>query len=159
MKTMIVMSDSHGHMEYVKKIERLFAENDYIVHLGDGANDMLEYYRAYPDKVYVCLGNCDYYGSRIALDEWETEIEGHKVFMCHGHKYGVKQGLDLLAYEAEGRGAELALYGHTHIPAEDEIGGVRLINPGSISSYSSRPGYAYIVFTRDKIVYTDVSLI
>lgn len=156
---MVVLSDSHGHTKYLKKIENLFAENDYVVHLGDGVNDMIEYYRAYPDKVYVCSGNCDYYGSYIARDEWELEIEGHKIFMCHGHMYGVKQGLDRLAYEAESRKAELVLYGHTHIPAEDEIGGAKLINPGSISSLSGRPGYAYIVFTKDKIVYADVSLV
>lgn len=158
MKTMIVVSDSHSHTKYLKKLEPLFAENDYIVHLGDGANDMIEYYRAYPEKVYVCNGNCDFYGSRIAMDEWEVEIEGHKVFMCHGHKYGVKSGLDRLAYEAESRGAEIALYGHTHVAAEDKTGNVTLINPGAVSDYSGAPSYSYIVFTKNKIVHTNVPL-
>ena len=35
MKTIVVLSDSH-YRGVVRKLEPLFQENDYIVHLGDG---------------------------------------------------------------------------------------------------------------------------
>lgn len=158
MKTMVVISDTHGNKKYLAKLKPLFAENDYIVHLGDGANDMLEFYREYPEKVFVCNGNCDFGGSRIAMDEWKEEIEGHTVLMCHGHKYGVKSGLERLAQRAKECGADIALYGHTHMAAQDNIDGVTLINPGALSYTSAAPSYCYIVFTRAKIVATIVSL-
>lgn len=158
MKTMVVISDSHGNKGYFSKLKPLFAENDYIVHLGDGANDMIEIYREYPEKTYVCNGNCDFGGSRIAMDEWKEDIEGHTVFMCHGHKYGVKRGLEGLAKKAKECGADIALYGHTHTAAQDEIDGVTLINPGALSYSSGAPSYAYIVFTRAKVVATIVPL-
>ena len=40
MKTMIVLSDSHGNAKGIEKLNSLFAENNYIVHLGDGEGDM-----------------------------------------------------------------------------------------------------------------------
>lgn len=38
----------------------LFSENDYVIHLGDGAGDMREVVNAFPEKVFVCQGNCDF---------------------------------------------------------------------------------------------------
>ena len=45
--------------------------------------------------------------------------------------YGVKYDLDTLAEAAAARGAEVALFGHTHIPLEEQRGTVLLFNPGS----------------------------
>ncbi len=152
MKTAIVISDSHGNRAMIEKIKPLIAENDYVIHLGDGANDMLEVYKEFPDKTYVCNGNCDYYGSRISLDEWEIEIEGHTLFCCHGHKYGVKTSLETIKREAIKRRCSAALYGHTHIADITEEDGVQIINPGTLSLYSSGASYCYLVITKDKIV-------
>ena len=40
MKTFVVLSDTHGRRKNMEKISALFWENDYVVHLGDGAGDM-----------------------------------------------------------------------------------------------------------------------
>ena len=37
MKTFVVLSDSHGRKKNVEKLLALFAENDFVVHLGDGS--------------------------------------------------------------------------------------------------------------------------
>ena len=42
MRTLVVNSDTHGRTEGLNALRPLFAENDYIVHLGDGAADMLD---------------------------------------------------------------------------------------------------------------------
>ena len=61
MKRIIVISDSHGNAKGVADLLPLIAENDYVIHLGDGAGDMREARGLYPDKVYACGGNCDFF--------------------------------------------------------------------------------------------------
>ena len=80
MKTMIIFSDTHGHREGIERLMPLFSENDYVIHLGDGAGDMREVVNAFPEKVFVCQGNCDFVP---ALSEGELEVEGVKIFFCH----------------------------------------------------------------------------
>ena len=60
MKKLIVISDSHGNMQAVDGMLPLVAENDYLIHLGDGLSDIRALRDAYPDKAYFCAGNCDY---------------------------------------------------------------------------------------------------
>lgn len=150
MKTMLIFSDTHGHREGIERLEPLFAENDYIIHLGDGAADMRGVVSAYPEKTYVCQGNCDLYP---ALHEGEIEAEGVKIFFCHGHKYRVKSGLSSLAEEAKRRGCAAALYGHTHKALISEELGVTLINPGSMRYPAGEGGsYCYLTVNKGKIV-------
>ena len=55
MKTFVVLSDSHGRMNVAEKFRALFAENDYIVHLGDGSTDMRSVFGEYPEKTVIFL--------------------------------------------------------------------------------------------------------
>lgn len=154
MKTFVILSDSHGRRANVKKIQPLFEENDYIVHLGDGSADLRETFSRYPDKTYLCKGNCDFsYGA----DEFVISEEGVSLFCCHGHKYGVKTRLDRLAARAKEQGCEIALYGHTHRASVEVVDGVTCINPGSLGSYSD-PSYCYLVLHHGKATPTIVPL-
>ncbi len=76
MKTIIVLSDSHGRRSGLEKIAPLFAENDLIIHLGDGSGDMRDTIRQYPDKTYVFRGNNDF---SFGLDEYVVQA-----VYCHG---------------------------------------------------------------------------
>ena len=40
----------------------------------------------------------------------------YRVFMTHGHYYYVGSGIEGLKREALARGADVAMFGHTHIP-------------------------------------------
>lgn len=149
MKKLIVISDSHGNRTGIEKLRPLFEENDYIVHLGDGAGDVREIMDTYPEKVYLCRGNCDFLPYP---EEGGIEVDGCKIFYCHGHKYGVKSGLEALAKEAKRRGADVALYGHTHRALITQIDGVTLINPGSLKRPAFEGGsYCYLVVHKGKI--------
>ena len=75
-------------------------------------------------------GNCDFF-SRDAR-EIEVKIEGVRMLLTHGDKYGVKAGLSKLSYRAEERGCALALFGHTHVPFAGHVGGCLLVNPGAL---------------------------
>lgn len=149
MKKLIVISDTHGSVKGISSIMSEIAENDYLIHLGDGASDVREARSLYPEKVYVCGGNCDFF-SMLPLDG-ELEMEGIKIYYCHGHKFGVKSDLYALAAEAKRRGCDIALYGHTHMAKISEMDGVTLINPGTFRQPTGMGGsYCYLVLHKGK---------
>ena len=86
------------------------------------------------------------------------EEEGLSVFCCHGHRYGVKSGLARLAARAKELGCEVALYGHTHRAAVEEVDGVLCVNPGSAGAYSDA-SYCYLVLHAGKATATIVPLL
>ncbi|MCD8372475.1 MAG: metallophosphoesterase [Clostridia bacterium] len=149
MKTFIIVSDTHRNRLPLDRMDGLFKENDYIIHLGDLSSDGGYIRQKYPQKTIVLNGNCDL--DKLGEDEKVLEVEGVKIFMCHGHMYGVKQNLSRLASAAKDRGCQAALYGHTHTPRVDEIDGVKLINPGTLSRYSENT-YCFMAVTNGRIV-------
>ena len=48
-------------------------------------------------------------------DEKIIEVCGKKIFITHGHFYGVKEGMQRLLYRGLELKVDIALYGHTHI--------------------------------------------
>lgn len=154
MKTFVVISDSHGRRGAMEKVQSLFSENDYIVHLGDGSSDMRPVLSAYPEKAIVLRGNCDF---SFGEDERVIDAEGVRILCCHGHKYSVKSNLWKLALRARELGCSVALYGHTHIASIDRIDGVLLVNPGALGDYVS-PSYCYLVVHGGAVTPTIVPL-
>ena len=149
MKRILIVSDSHGNSKGINELAPLIAENDFVIHLGDGASDMREIRDTYPEKVYACAGNCDFF-SPLPTDG-ELEIEQMKIYFCHGHKYGVKTDLSALVQEGKKRGADIVLYGHTHVARIEEREGITLINPGSLRyPVGKGGGYCYLVIHKDK---------
>ncbi len=149
MKKLLIVSDTHGNKKELEKLLPLIAENDYFIHLGDGAWDVRALSKEYPDKIYSCVGNCDLFIPYA--DEGTIDVEGVRIFYTHGHKYGVKDSLDALAYKAREKDCDIALYGHTHIPLISEIGGVTLINPGTLKHPLNAGGsYGYLVINGKK---------
>lgn len=149
MKKILILSDTHGNGKALEKLSPLVAENDYVIHLGDGVGDMRVLRDQYPDKVFVCAGNCDFFSPYPPCGE--LDVEYLKIFYCHGHHYGVKSDLSNLAKEAKRRGADIALYGHTHRALISEQDGITLINPGSLRYPVGEGGsYCYLVIHKDK---------
>ena len=84
-------------------------------------------------------------------------LEEHKlrcrfIFLTHGHYYSVSMGTERLKEEARARGAQIALYGHTHRPVVDMgRGDVIAVNPGSLSyprQEGRRPSYVLMELDR-----------
>lgn len=149
MKTVTVVSDSHGNRRAMEKLDGIFAESDYIIHLGDGVSDGARVKSRYPDKTYLLNGNCD--GVKLGEEQTVLEIEGVKIFACHGDKFGVKSGTARLVAKAAENGCSVALFGHTHKPTEQTVDGITLFNPGTLSRYS-RNTYLYLVINGEKAV-------
>lgn len=155
MKTALVLSDTHGYRRGIEELDSLFAENDYIIHLGDTSADGNVIRTKYPQKTILINGNCDL--APLGDNEKVIDIEGIKIFACHGHRYSVKTTLARLAERAKELGCTVALYGHTHTARADVIEGVTLLNPGTGSRYAAR-SYLYLVVNGGKFTYKIVSL-
>ena len=125
-----VFSDTHSNTALMK--EAVFRiRPDIIIHLGDHDRDAEILREEFPEiSLYVVQGNCD-----IASDapEWDIVPMGPvKAYITHGHMFDVKWGhLDSLVYAAMEQEAKIAMYGHTHEAEVEEIGGVKLVNPGT----------------------------
>jgi putative phosphoesterase len=139
----------------IDSLDQLFAENDYIIHLGDTSSDGGYIRGKYPEKTYVVNGNCDL--DKLGEDEIVLEIEGVRIFACHGHKYSVKYTHSKLLERARELNCSIALYGHTHRADIDEEGDVTLINPGCMTRYSQK-SYLYLVLNNKKATYKIVEI-
>jgi len=127
----LVVSDTHGDSGRLKEVLDRNNDFDMLIHLGDGENDFREIQALYPTKgmVYVA-GNCDY---GVHSDEHIAVAGGQKILCCHGHRYGVNFGIEMLASVALQKECSIALYGHTHVPKIETLGGVMVMNPGSLT--------------------------
>ena len=161
MMTVPIISDSHGYGAKVNRvIEKLRAikeEPSEILFLGDGARNFL---MCVPEgiKTRAVLGNCDdtsVFGSDIYDAEGNIvpyerieDVGGVRVLMMHGHKYGVKVELSRAIARADDLGADILLFGHTHVlfekelPAGSEVGSrilkkrLFVFNPGALENGS-----------------------
>lgn len=148
MKTFVIVSDSHRNHAALDALDGVFCECDFIVHLGDLSSDGGYVRTKYPDKTIVINGNCDF--ERLGEDEHIMQVEGVKIFMCHGHRYSVKQTLEKLAAAAIRNGCTVALYGHTHSARCEKIGGVLTVNPGALTRYGQQ-SYCYMAVHDGKV--------
>lgn len=143
MYRILVFSDSHGNIEYMKKAIDGIRDISVIVHLGDMTRDINEIMREYPDYEYETVkGNCDF--ASIEDDERIFELGGYKFLIAHGHKFGVKTGTERLKDYAREKRVDAVLYGHTHISECEFDDGLLVMNPGCGSLYRESYGVVEI---------------
>ncbi len=115
---------------------------DRVFHLGDHLSDAEDLSNAFPELDFLYVpGNCDF-GAQAPASVL-TEAGGYRMFLTHGHLFGVKSDLTRLKLEARRTGADIALFGHTHIPCCVQEDGLWLLNPGACSSL--RPSYGLVL--------------
>lgn len=146
---LLLISDTHGQTKRLKQtIQRHEKEVDLILHAGDSE---LEDQNPIFQKITSVAGNCDF-PSEQKPKERVIEKEGEIIFLSHGHQAQVNFGLlslDLLAAE---KGAQIVVYGHTHVPfvQYDENIDRLIINPGSLEfprNLPARASYAIVETT------------
>ena len=153
MTKLLILSDSHGGSDAIARILKAERENiDALIFLGDGLRDLELALTKYPRlRTYAVAGNCDF----GALEPYDglAAFDQVIVFYTHGHMYGVKYDLDTLADAAAARGAQVALFGHTHIPLAETRGRVFLFNPGSCGRcYTGADTYGILTLADGKVV-------
>jgi len=113
-----VLSDTHGR--YPAKLPKMIKGADEIWHLGDVCDFgvLVEIEKIGP-PVRVVMGNCD------AEFSWPLDLTlrrgGIEFFLTHIPPRRVPTEV------------QVVLHGHTHVPRDETIDGVRWLNPGCIS--------------------------
>ena len=145
-----VVSDTHRFHQPMQQVIRQLEGVDMLIHLGDVVEDVEYLTSKFSGKILNVRGNCDP-GSFIAKEKVEV-IEGKKFFITHGDRYNVKSSLMNLKYRAQEIGAEVVLFGHTHIALVEYEQGVWFINPGSPSiGIDRKNSFALIEINEGKV--------
>lgn len=124
-----VVSDTHRSYYDIQQFLVKTSAADLIIHLGDNVVDAELIKENFNGKILSVSGNCDF--SSFVPSEKIEIIEGFKFFITHGHKYDVKYNLLGLKDKALEIGANVVLYGHSHISQIVYEEGMWFINPGS----------------------------
>ena len=132
MKRLFVLSDSHGATGMLELCAQYIKGRSFhrIIHLGDFRKDAEWLEERLETEVLGVAGNCDLFSHD--LRETIIRMEKVNIFICHGDKYGVKTGYDRLSYHADEMTCNMALFGHTHQTFSEDVGGVMLVNPGTL---------------------------
>lgn len=153
----LIVSDTHGRDGNLTWALDKTGPVDMLIHCGDveGSEDFIRQIAGCP--VHMVTGNNDFF-STLPREE-EFQIGSYKVWLTHGHNYYVSMGSERIKEEAQARGMDIVMYGHTHKPVIDlakEKGGVTAINPGSISyprQDGRRPSYILMELDRHGIAH------
>lgn len=161
--SILLVSDSHGALFVLTSILKEFGQRcDALIFTGDGMSDLTACFEEalYEKSFSSCLppvagfvaGNNDtdmypcvnpdytpdngqnYYGQiKVPLRNVLT-ASGHKIFFTHGHRYSLYNGTDAVTAACRDADAEVAVFGHTHVPSwEVKYPCISVINPGSCS--------------------------
>ena len=147
----LVLSDSHSTLSFMRRcIDAV--KPDAVIHLGDHFDDGEAMHEEYPTiPLYQVPGNCD----RYRCPPWVQprlcyDVCGVRLFMTHGHKYGVKTSTAMMIAEARAMHAQAALYGHTHVAeCRRDEDGMWILNPGT-SGYGG--GSAGLIETENNTI-------
>jgi len=160
MKLMIA-SDIHGSSYYCRKMIDAFKREsaDRLLLLGDilyhgPRNDLPRDYN--PKEVIAMLnplkevlfcvrGNCDTEVDQMVLDfpiladYCLLALDGYTIFAAHGHHHNPQKLPPL-------KNGDILLNGHTHIPANENMGTYTYMNPGSVSIPKNGSVHGYMVY-------------
>ena len=127
-----IVSDSHDHGVWLERYLKLCRREKYdaVFHLGDYDSDARWLEKRLDTPVIAVAGNCDMFSDRPRMAR--ISFGPHRLLAVHGHLQDVKYGYDRLSYYAEDQQATIALFGHTHKPCVERVGGVLLIYPGAL---------------------------
>ncbi len=154
----LIASDIHGSAFYCRKLmeaikthtpERVILLGDLLYHgprnpLPEGYAPMEVAAMLNELRPFCVRGNCDAEVDQMVLTfpimaEYALLPLGDKtVFLTHGHKNGpddlppLKQG-------------DILISGHTHVPMDKVINGIRCLNPGSTSLPKEESAHGYML--------------
>lgn len=126
----LILSDSHKNFTAIQNMIETNPDIKLIIHAGDVHRDVEDIMMAYPliPCAYV-LGNNDFSVWGVPYDRF-FEFGGKKIFLTHGHNYGVKMSPARVIAEAKKKGADICIFGHTHKQYFD-FSDILVINPGA----------------------------
>jgi len=136
---LVVVSDSHHDFARLERLLPVINSANYMIFCGDGIDDIMRIRGLIAVPIVCVRGNNDF-GSEIT-ELATTRFGDTRVLIAHGHRHGVRRGLDMLMNEAISKRCNLVFFGHTHAFFDREVNSVHFINPGALCGGS----YAVVV--------------
>ena len=154
----LVVSDTHRDFESLREAVLEQPQASVVIHLGDGEEEVGYVSALFPQKRFFSVrGNCDS-ASRNPLENLLSS-GSKRIYCTHGHTCGVKFGLGNLIARAREQKADIALYGHTHVPFTSYEDGLYVMNPGSLGHpREGGPTYGIIDLAEAGIVMNIIAL-
>ncbi len=157
MKKILVISDTHKNLSKLENIAGYLKEQkiDFFFHCGDHEENT--------DKISEILGingmfvdgNCD--KGNLKKIEF-IKIYGKKFLITHGDLYGVNFDLNRLYYLAKENNCDAVAFGHTHIPIAEDVDGMIMLNPGSLSKPrdGKNGSIGYFIIDEDEVLRANI---
>jgi putative phosphoesterase len=132
-----VLADTHDRLP--STLDTFARGADEIWHLGDVcAESILDHLRALGPPVILVRGNCD---SNL---EWPLVVDLVR--------NDLRFRLQHIPPDCPPDDCDVLLHGHTHVPRNEVIGGVRFLNPGCVTrpNRGAAPSVAFLQISTDK---------
>ncbi len=145
---LVIASDIHGSAFWCEKLMSLVKQEnpDYLLLLGDilyhgPRNDLPRGYAPkqvitmltdMQDKIRCVRGNCEAEVDQMVLpfpcmaDYVQMLTDDAELYLTHGHLWNPEKLPPL-------KDGSIFLFGHTHVKLDMMVGGIRCLNPGSVS--------------------------
>lgn len=158
---LLIASDLHGSAHFTKLLlaryheehaQRLVLLGDILYHgprndlpMGYAPKEVIALLDPLAPQLLVVRGNCDCEVDQMVLhfpilaDYGFLLLDGHAVYLTHGHVINQSNPLPF----AQG---DILLHGHTHIPACEDCGTFRYLNPGSVSIPKNGSPHSYMTY-------------
>uniref|UniRef100_A0A7C4EPM1 Phosphoesterase n=1 Tax=Thermodesulfovibrio aggregans TaxID=86166 RepID=A0A7C4EPM1_9BACT len=128
-----IISDTHDHMDNIRKALKIFKENNVkvILHAGDFVSPFTwRVFKDFDGEFYGVFGNNDgdklllrkMYGDRIQNQIREIDIKNKRIALMHE-----PQMIDSLAKSGN---FDIVVYGHMHEVDIRKVGNTLILNPG-----------------------------
>lgn len=136
-----IISDSHDHMENIKKAVQIFQDRKvgYVIHLGDYVNPasvklfqgihLIGIFGNNDGDKYRLMRSFQEIGGEMKGDFLELQEGGLKIACYHGTEPQIREAL--IASEKY----EVVLYGHTHSYEDRYVKKTRVLNPGTAHGF------------------------
>ena len=124
-----IMGDTHGDVFSMQQAVAVAGPVEFWLHTGDFYRDSLLLAAIASVPVTAVAGNCD--GRAEAKPDEFIEVAGYRLWLTHGHRYGVKNDLSELREWALLYEADVVVFGHTHQPFVGNESRLLFFNPGS----------------------------
>lgn len=136
-----IMSDSHDHLQNIKKAVACFRQEavDLAIHLGDFVNpnsvralkgiNLTAIFGNNDGDAFRLMKAFEDTGASIMGEFHEFEVDSLRIACYHGTEPGIKDAL----ISCGKYGA--VLYGHTHEPERSEAGTTLVLNPGTVHGF------------------------
>ena len=166
----LIASDIHGSAQWCRRLLEAWdnEQADRLLLLGDvlyhgPRNDLPDQYapkeviamlNARRERILCVRGNCEAEVDQMVLDfpvlaDYAVLCEGSRLIYCtHGHVYNTGK----LPPLQEG---DVLLHGHTHIPAWEDHGTYRYLNPGSGAIPKEGSWHGYMTLENGRFLWKD----